>query len=48
MIDAALTGRTTFAAAVASAEAGLARHVPSTVTQVMVEKARSEGIYPMP
>ncbi|HKV93990.1 MAG TPA: hypothetical protein VJW20_15690 [Candidatus Angelobacter sp.] len=48
MIDAALTGRTTFAAAVASAEAGLARHVPSTVTQVMVEKARSAGIYPMP
>jgi hypothetical protein len=48
MIDVALTGRTTFADAVASAEAGMARHVPSTVTQVMVEQARSAGIYPMP
>lgn len=48
MIDVALTGRTTFEAAVASAEAGLARHAPSAVTQVMVEKARSAGIYPMP
>jgi hypothetical protein len=48
MIDVALTGRTTFADAVASAEAGMARHVPSTVTQIMVEQARSAGIYPMP
>jgi hypothetical protein len=48
MIDVALTGRSTFEAAVASAEAGLARHAPSAVTQVMVEKARSAGIYPMP
>lgn len=48
MIDVALTGRATFADAVASAEAGMARHVPSTVTQVMVEQARSVGIYPMP
>jgi hypothetical protein len=48
MIDVALTGRSTFAAAVASAEAGLARHAPAAVTQVMVEKARSAGIYPMP
>lgn len=48
MIDVALTGRTTFADAVASAEAGMARHAPSTVTQVMVEQARSVGIYPMP
>ncbi len=48
MIDVALTGRTTFADAVASAEAGMARHLPSTVTQVMVEQARSAGIYPMP
>lgn len=48
MIDVALTGRTTFAEAVASAEAGMARHLPATVTQVMVEEARSAGIYPMP
>jgi len=48
MIDVALTGRSTFAAAVASAEAGMARHAPSTVTRVMVEQARSAGIYPMP
>jgi len=48
MIDVALTGRSTFAAAVASAQAGMARHAPSTVTRVMVEQARSAGIYPMP
>ena len=48
MIDVALTGRSTFEAAVASAETGLSRHAPSTVTRVMVEQARSAGIYPMP
>jgi hypothetical protein len=48
MIDVALTGRSSFAAAVASAETGLARHPQSAVTQVMVEQARSAGIYPMP
>jgi hypothetical protein len=48
LIDVALTGRSTFDAAVASAQTGLASHAPSTVTQVMVEKARSSGIYPMP
>ncbi|HZU30209.1 MAG TPA: hypothetical protein VFB79_03785 [Candidatus Angelobacter sp.] len=48
MIDAALTGRTNFEAAVASAQNGMLRHAPATITQVMVEKARSEGIYPMP
>jgi hypothetical protein len=48
LIDAALTGRSTFEAAVASAQNGMASHPPSTVTQVMVEKARSAGIYPMP
>jgi hypothetical protein len=48
MIDVALTGRSTFEAAVASAETGMARHAPSTVTRVMVEQARSAGIYPMP
>ena len=48
MIDVALTGRTNFTEAVASAEAGLARHAPSAVTQVIVPQARSAGIYPMP
>lgn len=48
LIDAALTGRSTFEAAVASAQIGMASHPPATVTQVMVEKARSAGIYPMP
>jgi hypothetical protein len=48
LIDVALTGRSTFEAAVASAQTGLASHASSTVTQVMVEKARSSGIYPMP
>jgi len=48
LIDVALTGRSTFEAAVASAQTGMASHAPSTVTQVMVEKARSSGIYPMP
>ncbi|HEV7675289.1 MAG TPA: hypothetical protein VGQ12_12225 [Candidatus Angelobacter sp.] len=48
LIDVALTGRSTFEAAVASAQKGMASHAPSTVTQVMVEKARSSGIYPMP
>lgn len=48
LIDVALTGRSTFEAAVASAQSGMASHAPSTITQVMVEKARSSGIYPMP
>jgi hypothetical protein len=48
LIDVALTGRSTFEAAVASAQTGMASHAPSAVTQVMVEKARSSGIYPMP
>jgi hypothetical protein len=48
LIDVALTGRSTFEAAVASAQNGLASHAPATITQVMVEKARSSGIYPMP
>jgi hypothetical protein len=48
LIDVALTGRSTFDAAVASAQNGMASHAPSAVTQVMVEKARSSGIYPMP
>jgi len=48
LIDVALTGRSTFEAAVASAQTGMASHAPSAVTHVMVEKARSSGIYPMP
>jgi hypothetical protein len=48
LIDVALTGRSTFESAVAAAQAGMASHAPSAVTQVMVEKARSAGIYPMP
>jgi hypothetical protein len=48
LIDVALTGRSTFEAAVASAQNGMANHAPSAITQVMVEKARSSGIYPMP
>ncbi len=48
LIDVALTGRSTFEAAVASAQNGMASHAPSAITQVMVEKARSSGIYPMP
>lgn len=48
LIDVALTGRSTFEAAVASAQSGMASHAPSAITQVMVEKARSSGIYPMP
>jgi hypothetical protein len=48
LIDVALTGRSTFAAAVASAQKGFGGHLPSTITQIMVQKARSSGIYPMP
>jgi hypothetical protein len=48
LIDAALTGRATFAAAVASAQAGMAKQQPSSVTRVEIAKARSAGIYPLP
>jgi hypothetical protein len=48
VIDVALTGRSTFEAAVTSAQNGMASHATSTITRVMVEKARSSGIYPMP
>jgi hypothetical protein len=47
-IDVALTGRTTFEAAVASAERGLAKYDASSVTRVLIQEARNEGIYPMP
>lgn len=48
LIDGALTGRVTFAAAVSSAEAGMARRPPSSTIQIMIPEARSAGIYPMP
>ena len=47
-IDAALTGRTTFEAAVLSGKSGLARQKPDSITRVNIEQARSSGIYPMP
>ena len=47
-IDVALTGRATFEAAVASAQRGLAKYQPSSVTRVVIQQARDAGIYPMP
>jgi hypothetical protein len=47
-IDVALTGRTTFEAAIASADKGLARYAPASVTRVLIQQARDSGIYPMP
>jgi hypothetical protein len=47
-IDVALTGRVTFAAAVASAQRGLAKYDASSVTHVIIQQARNAGIYPMP
>lgn len=47
-IDAALTGRTTFEAAVLSGKTGLARRDAASITQVNIDQARSIGIYPMP
>ncbi len=47
-IDAALTGRTTFEAAVLSGKNGLARRDAASITQVNIDQARSAGIYPMP
>jgi hypothetical protein len=48
LIDAALTGRVSFAAAVSSAENGMARHAPASTIEIMIPEARSAGIYPMP
>jgi hypothetical protein len=48
LIDAALTGRSTFEAAVASAHAGMLRHKSSSITQIVISQARFAGIYPMP
>jgi hypothetical protein len=47
-IDAALTGRSTFEAAVLSGKTGLARYDAASITQVNIDQARSAGIYPMP
>lgn len=47
-IDVALTGRTTFEGAVASAERGLAKYSTSSITRVLIQQARDAGIYPMP
>jgi hypothetical protein len=47
-IDAALTGRTGFEAAVESAQRGLAKYDAASVTRVLIQQARDEGIYPMP
>lgn len=47
-IDVALTGRTTFEGAVASAKAGMAKQPEASVTEVNIEASRSTGIYPMP
>ncbi|HLJ86412.1 MAG TPA: hypothetical protein VKZ53_06290 [Candidatus Angelobacter sp.] len=47
-LDVALTGRTSFEMAVASAERGLARYAPSSVTKIVISDARHAGIYPLP
>jgi len=47
-LDVALTGRTTFEAAVASADKGMARYAPNSVKKVLIQQARDSGIYPMP
>lgn len=47
-LDAALTGRATFEAAVLSGRSGVAKYSPASITQVNIEQARSAGIYPMP
>lgn len=47
-IDAALTGRSSFPAAVSSATVGLAKQPSSATKKVLIEEARAVGIYPMP
>lgn len=47
-IDVALVGRSTFDAAVHSAEVGLAKYGPSDITRIPIDQARESGIYPMP
>ncbi len=48
LIDAALTGRSTFEAAVVSAQRGMTRHKATSVIQIKIPQARAAGIYPMP
>jgi hypothetical protein len=48
LIDAALTGRAKFEAAVASAQAGMVKHKSSPITQIVISRARAAGIFPMP
>ena len=47
-VDAALTGRTTFEAAVLAARTGMERKAPATIRQINIPEARAAGIYPMP
>ena len=47
-IETSLTGRGAFAAAVQSAERGLAKFTPAQVIRVQIHEARIAGIYPMP
>lgn len=47
-IDAALTGRSSFPAAVSSARIGLAKQPGSAMTKVLIEDARAAGIFPLP
>ena len=46
-IETALTGRTSFEAAVQSAGSGMQKHAASETIRVRVTKARQAGIYPM-
>jgi hypothetical protein len=47
-IDAAMTGRLSFPAAVTSANKGLAKQPASATTKILIEDARASGIFPMP
>jgi hypothetical protein len=48
LLDAALTGRATFEAAVLSGRTGMTKFDPVSITKVNIDEARSAGIYPMP
>lgn len=47
-IDAAMTGRATFEAAVRSADVGLGKYASAQITRIPIDEAREAGIYPMP
>lgn len=47
-IETSLTGRTSFEAAVASAQRGLAKFAASQLIRIDVRQARLDGIFPMP